>query len=113
MVEPITSTVLTVSWYKVLINTSLAILGGIVRLLAKKDKQGNVIKPTMWTFIGGIVCSMFTGLLVYLICENYHLSSELTAALTGCGGYIGPVLIDISFVKLQRYVDKKIDTFKE
>lgn len=111
MIEPVstTSTVLGLSWGKICINAFLAVLGGIVRLLAKKDKQGNVIRPTFWNLVGGIICSMFVGIISYCICEHFHLSSELTAALVGCSGYIGPYMIDVSFAKLQAYVDKKIE----
>lgn len=109
MAEPIsTSTIIGLSWGKVLINAFLAMLGGIVRLLARKDTEGNVIKPTLWNLIGGVICSMFVGIISYCVCEHFHLSSELTAALVGCSGYIGPYLIDVSFAKLQNYVDKKI-----
>ena len=107
--EPVTTTsVLTISYSKLILNGLLAILGGIVRILAKKDKNGNVVRPTLWNFLGSIVCAGFTGMIVFFVCENYHLSAEMTAALTSISGYLGPVVIDVSFAKLQKYVDKKI-----
>ena len=110
MVEPISSsTFIGLSWGKIIANALLAILGGIVRLLAKKDDKGNVIRPTMWNLVGGIICSMFVGIISYCVCEHFKLSAELTAALVGCSGYIGPYIIDVSFAKLQAYVDKKIE----
>lgn len=107
--EPTTVTVMTISWYKMFLNASLAILGGIVRLLSKKDSKGNVIKPTMWNMIGSIVCAMFTGIIIYFVCTDLQFSNEMTAALTAASGYLGPVIIDWSFLKLQKFIDKKIE----
>ena len=111
--EPVTTTAttaFTISYTKLIINGLLAVLGGIVRLLAaSKDTEGNMHKPTLWNFIGSVTCAGFTGILVYFLCESFNLSSELTAAVVGCSGYIGPVIIDVSFAKLQKYVDKKIE----
>lgn len=107
--DPTSVSVMTISWYKMFLNASLATLGGIVRLLSKKDSKGNVVKPTLLNLIGSIVCAMFTGVIVYFVCTDFKFSSEMTAALTAASGYLGPVIIDWSFLKLQKFVDKKID----
>jgi membrane associated rhomboid family serine protease len=112
MVEPITTTtasVVSLSWSHVLWNALLALLGGIVRLLGQKDKKGNVVRPTLWNLIGGMVCSTFIGIITLLLCESYGFEATTTGALVGISGYLGPYVIDIAFAKLQSYVDKKIE----
>ena len=102
-------TIFTLSSSKIIINSIMAIMGDIVRVLSKKDKQGNIIKPTIWNFAGGVVCAIFVGFIVYFVCESYQVSNELTAAATGAAGYVGPQLLDVFFDKLQKWADKKIN----
>ena len=109
MVEPISTTsAISLTWSHILWNALLALLGGIVRLLAQKDAKGDVVKPKFWNLIGGMVCSTFIGIITLLLCESYGFLPTTTGALVGISGYLGPYIIDIAFLKLQKYVDKKI-----
>lgn len=110
MVEPITTTTsaISLSWGHVLWNALLALMGGIVRLLVHKNQKGDVVKPKFWNLVGGMVCSTFIGIITLLLCESFGFVPTTTGALVGISGYLGPYIIDIAFLKLQNYVDKKI-----
>lgn len=86
----------------------IAILGGAVRVLAKKDLNGDYIKPKAWNFVGGCISSAFVGIILLYACEYMQLSSSATGMVVGAGAFIGTDLIQVAFEKLQKWVDKKI-----
>jgi len=88
----------------------IAVLGGAVRVLAKKDKNGDYVKPKGWNFVGGCITSGFVGIILLYACEYLNLSSSATGMIVGCGAFIGTDLIQVAFEKLQKWVDKKIET---
>lgn len=87
----------------------IAILGGAVRVLAKKDSNGDYVKPKAWNFVGGCISSAFVGIILLYACEYMGFSSSATGMTVGCGAFIGTDLIQIAFEKLQKWVDKKIE----
>ncbi len=87
----------------------LAMLGGAVRVLSKKDHEGNFVKPKAWNFVGGCITSGFVGIILIYACEYLGLQSSATGMIVGCGAFIGTDLIQVAFEKLQRWVDRKIE----
>ena len=66
---------------------SLAMLGGLARVCrygAKSWKQ----------FVGSIIVSGFTGVVVHLILQETSLSSSIQAAIVATSGYSGGAIID-------------------
>jgi len=87
----------------------IAILGGAVRVLARKDQNGDYMKPKAWNFVGGCITSAFVGIILLYACQYLGFASSATGMIVGCGAFIGTDLIQVAFEKLQKWVDKKIE----
>lgn len=83
-------------------NAAFALMGGVVREFLKKN-------PTLRFFnffVGGVV-GMFTGMVVYFVAHEYGWSENMTAAMCGMAGFIGPRLLEELIPMLKRSGDMR------
>lgn len=99
-----------INYVEVLINIILASFGGLVKRIAEQEKNPSRKASLSYYMIGSFV-STFVGMVVYLLCKNFHISQFLTAGLTAISGYIGsPVLDLLSEIAKKRVMEiKNID----
>ncbi|MDR0914425.1 MAG: phage holin family protein [Oscillospiraceae bacterium] len=89
--------------FALMLHGLLALLGGAVREIYKIGREHFI----MIEFIGGVLVSMFSGIVVFFICRHFVLDMWLTAALTSIGGYSGPQALDL-FVSILKKKIKKL-----
>lgn len=99
----------TQNFFNYVLYIVIAILGGAVRVLAKKDENGDFVKPKAWNFVGGCITSGFVGIILLYACQYFELSSSATGMIVGCGAFIGTDLIEVAFEKVQKWADHKIE----
>lgn len=93
----------TNNWVKIAMSAAFALLGGIVRE-ATHSKTVNLVQ----FFWGGVV-GAFSGVVVYFLCQQYHLGDNMVAALTGLAGYAGAPLLNFMSTLAQKFIER---TFK-
>jgi hypothetical protein len=89
-----------ITWGKVAVNATLAVMGGVVRELTHGKGM------SIFTFIGGGFVGMFCGILAYCVCHEYGLSQYLTAAVTGLAGYMGSPLLDFCSAQARKVIKR-------
>ena len=97
----------TFSLLQIAMHALFAALGGIVRELKQPEESRKFLN-----FIGGALIGMFTGLIVYMICQHYDVGTYWAAAMTGLGGYAGTPLLDLLSKTLKKGVVVKLETPK-
>lgn len=68
---------------------SLAILGGVVRVIREAKFGDKSWKQILGMFLAEIVVSMFTGLLTYFLCAARGVDGFYSAALVSISAYMG------------------------
>ena len=76
--------------FKVLAHALLAALGTMARQLHTKGKPALELVH----FISGCLIAMFTGTMVYFLTSYMKLESNLSFAIAGISGWIGPQVLD-------------------
>jgi uncharacterized membrane protein YeiH len=84
---------------ELVINVILSGTGGIIRKLIEQENNPNLRVPTSRYIISAII-SLFVGLIVFLMCKNFHVSMYLTAGLTALSGYMGSPILDLLLRKV-------------
>jgi hypothetical protein len=83
-----------INYIEVLINILLASFGGLVRRMADIEKNPDK-KAGASYYVFGSAISMFVGIVVYILCQNFGVSQLLTAGATALGGYMGTPVLDM------------------
>jgi CheY-specific phosphatase CheX len=83
-----------INYIEVLINILLASFGGLVRRMAEIEKNPGK-KATVSYYVVGSAISMFVGIVVYILCQNFGVSALLTAGATALAGYMGTPVLDM------------------
>jgi uncharacterized membrane protein YeiH len=79
---------------ELVINVILSGTGGIIRKLIEQENNPKLRVPTSRYIVSAII-SLFVGLIVFLMCKNFHVSMYLTAGLTALSGYMGSPILDL------------------
>ncbi|MDR0897706.1 MAG: phage holin family protein [Oscillospiraceae bacterium] len=87
--------------WAMLFNGVLALMGGAVREIDKIGVKGFALAE----FIGGVLVSMFSGMVVFFLCMHFQWDLWLTSALTSIAGYSGPKALDFVVELLKKKVD--------
>jgi hypothetical protein len=74
----------------ILAHTLLAALGALARQLNMKDKQSMKVVQ----FVSGCLIAMFAGAMVYFLANYFKLEANLSFALAGISGWLGPQALD-------------------
>ncbi|GHU66070.1 hypothetical protein FACS18948_3920 [Clostridia bacterium] len=74
----------------ILSHTLLAALGALARQLNLKDTQSMKVIQ----FLSGCLIAMFAGAMVYFLAQYLKLESNLSFALAGISGWVGPQILD-------------------
>jgi hypothetical protein len=83
-----------INFIEVLINILLASFGGLVRRMAEIEKNPEKKASASYYVIGSAI-SMFVGIVVYILCQNFGVSQLLTAGATALAGYMGSPVLDM------------------
>ena len=81
--EPLITLVITYSWM-----VALACFGGLANYIAKV-KARLVPHFSITELVGELVISGFAGLITFYLCQEAHISTNLTAAMVGMAGHMG------------------------
>jgi hypothetical protein len=90
-------------WFKLLLYSAVAALGGTLGYLMREMDSGN--KLGFWPTILQGLSAGFVGGLVYLACHAANLSYEWTGVIVGVCGWLGA---NASIQFLERFVFKKL-----
>lgn len=85
---------MTINYIEVLINITLASLGGLVKRVMEHEKNPGKKASVSYYMIGSCI-SMFVGIVVYILCKSFNISQFLTAGLTALSGYMGTPVLDL------------------
>lgn len=92
-------------WTDLLFNVSIALFGGIAKLLTSNAKK------KLSHFVSSALVGGFAGLLTYMLCSSCGASWQITSFATGVAGYMGETILDF-FTKLLPELLKKFMTGK-
>ena len=90
----------------------LALWGGTVNYITR-IKRGVVGKFSAIELLGEWCISGFSGLLVWLLCQNFGIPEYLTAAMVGVAGHAGGRTVFILERYLNRYLDNLTTKLKK
>lgn len=91
----------------------LSMWGGTVNFIRKK-KLGIVRAFNIVEFIGELVTSAFTGIIVFFLCEASDISPLMTAALVGIAGHMGSrLLYQLEIAVQNKWFPEAVNTRKE
>ena len=84
-----------------IVNGIFALCGGVVREMT----HGRTMSVTR--FITGGIVGVFTGMVVFCLCQHFGLSDMLTGAATAMAGYTGTPLLDLGSSVLREKIANK------
>lgn len=74
---------------KLLLSISLALLGGLARVLRKGQER------SMPQVLGALVAAVFVGVVAYLFIQDWHIPEGMKVAFVGASGYSSGSLLPI------------------
>ena len=79
------------SIWQTIIAVTLAVAGGLARLLNVKGKS----KLKWGKILSELFISGFAGLMVLMLARHFGLSGDLVGVIAGMSGWIGPRVLDV------------------
>jgi len=95
--------------WQIIIGVIFAMLGGLARLLNKKDQT-----KLQWSMIlSELFISGFAGLMVLFLARSFGLEGDWLGLVCGIAGWVGPRILDMIAKPAGRSIGIDIDEAKE
>jgi zinc transporter ZupT len=94
-----------VNYIEILINMTLASIGGLVKRAVDGEKYGR--KITFSYYAIGSFISTFVGIIVYFMLKSFNISQFLIAGLTALAGYMGAPVLELLSEAVKKRIEKE------
>lgn len=94
--------------WDIIINISVAVFGGLARVLSIKDKEEVKARK----ILSELLISAFIGSMFLMLANELNLSGSITGMVCGMAGWVGPKMLDIIIEFLKSLSQLKLSVKK-